>query len=87
MSAIHAIPSEKALEHDVASLEKSITSTEIPAAKEEAIVIEYAVEEEQDEPLLKRTRTASYCSQSGIMRYGTCTRRPKRPSGPPKRLI
>ncbi|KAL7266047.1 hypothetical protein RUND412_011420 [Rhizina undulata] len=39
----NSIPSEK----------KSITSTEIPAAKEEAIVIEYAVEEQQDEPLLK----------------------------------
>ncbi|KAL7267777.1 Ribonucleotide-diphosphate reductase (RNR), small subunit [Rhizina undulata] len=31
MFAIHAIPSEKPLEHDIASLEKFITSTEIPA--------------------------------------------------------
>ncbi|KAL7267393.1 hypothetical protein RUND412_010028 [Rhizina undulata] len=63
MSAIHAISSETPLEHDVASLEKSITWMETPLAKEEAIVIESAVEEEQDEPLLKRARTASCCSQ------------------------
>ncbi|KAL7265949.1 Ribonucleotide-diphosphate reductase (RNR), small subunit, partial [Rhizina undulata] len=56
MSSIDAISSETALKHDVASLEKSITSTEIPAAEEEAIVIKSAVEEEQDEPLLKENK-------------------------------
>ncbi|KAL7270426.1 Ribonucleotide-diphosphate reductase (RNR), small subunit [Rhizina undulata] len=41
----------------------------LAAIFQEAIFIESSVEEEQDEPLLKRTRTAAYCSQSGIMRF------------------